>query len=50
MTEKPGCPDAKRSWYNGVDICSLDEKICLLESGKECPYYEKYLKEVTNGS
>ena len=45
-TIKPRCPEVRRSWYNGVDLCNLNDKICLLEGPNECPYYNDYLKEV----
>jgi len=46
LEERPKCPDAKVSWYNGMWICNLNGKLCLLESGEECPYYEEYLEEL----
>jgi len=51
--EKPECPEAKKSWYNGTRLCQLtgefprEQKFCLLESGDTCIYYEKWLKEIT---
>jgi len=39
------CPDSRRSWYCDVALCNLNDKICLLESGDKCPYYEEWLEE-----
>ncbi len=46
IEEKPKCPDARHSWYNGMALCNLNDKMCLLEGDNECPYYEDYLKEL----
>ena len=43
---KPRCPDARTSWYQDVDLCNLNDKVCLLEAGDRCPYYEEYLEEL----
>ena len=45
---KPRCPDAKTGWYSDMDICTLNSKLCVLESGEKCPYYEEWLKEENN--
>ncbi len=44
--EKPKCPDARSSWYNGVALCNQTDKICLLEKDTECSDYKDYLKEL----
>ena len=45
--EKPRCPEAKTSWYRDIDLCRLNDKLCLLEeTGGKCDHYEEYLKEL----
>ena len=50
--EKPECPRAKKSWYDDTRLCQLsgqfsrEQKICLLETGGICEYYEEWLKEI----
>ena len=46
IEEKPKCPGSRRSWYNGVALCHLNDKICLLETDDTCEDYEDYLKEL----
>ena len=45
--EKPGCPEARKGWYNDMDICKESGRLCVLESGEECPIYNEYLEEET---
>lgn len=40
------CPDARRAF--DLDVCNLNDKICLLEGGEKCPYYEQFLVEAEN--
>jgi len=47
LEEIPKCPDAKVGWYSGMWICKLNGKLCLLEVGEECPYYEEFLEELS---
>ncbi len=44
--DKPECPEAQKSWYDDTRICQLNRnKVCLLETGDTCEYYEEWLKE-----
>jgi len=38
------CPEARR--VADVNICGLDNKVCLLETGDTCDVYNDWLKEV----
>ena len=40
------CPNVTH--YPDIDYCSLDDHICLLESGDTCEEYEDFLKELEN--
>jgi hypothetical protein len=46
LEDRPKCPDARISWYNSTWICTLNDKLCLLEGNNKCPYYEEYLEEL----
>ena len=39
------CPESKQTWYSEFTRCNLNDKICLLETGEECPYYQEFKEE-----
>ena len=42
------CPEVKtiRVGDESMDICTLNDKICLLWSSNECDIYNEYLEEL----
>ena len=40
------CPHRQSTWAEGVDMCELVDKYCLLETGDECDVYKEYLREL----
>ena len=46
MEEQSKCPESKQTVFYPVARCNLNDKICLLESGNKCSYYEEYLEQL----
>lgn len=47
--EAKRCPDAYCVMLGFVDNCKLNNKICRLELGDECPQYQEFLEVERNG-
>jgi len=46
----PRCPHAKKSrYYEDLDFCDINDKICLLETSNPCPEWEELQKEQEDG-
>jgi len=45
IAEELRCPDSRSTWYCDVAICNLNDKICVVESGCTCPYYDEWKQE-----
>lgn len=42
----PDCPDANTKQFYPYELCSLNDKMCVRESGYDCPYYNEWLEEL----
>ena len=43
--DEPRCPDASTKYFE-VTVCNLNDKMCVRESGWDCPYYNEWLEEL----
>ena len=42
------CPDSRMLYGYEYRLCNLNDKICELETGLPCPYYEEFLLEIAS--
>ena len=46
MPNQKECPYARSKCIDCLDLCEMNGKACLLETGSECETYNEYIKEL----